>query len=114
MYCLDVVEKPFYRDGRMSKEDRMLWTVKLNGRGEPVRARLGADREPVISDPALRIANLSGLDLNVRNVAVLELPASYFGKSEFKPGDRVSLSSDLSTHCQAYQTRWDVTLTLAR
>lgn len=109
VYCLDLVEKAFYRDGRMPKEDRMLWTVGVNGdASRTIRARLGGARDPLISNPAVRLENLSGVDLNVRNVAAMELPAALFGKAEFKPGDRVTFTAELSTHSAAYTTRWEV------
>jgi hypothetical protein len=112
VYCLDFVENAFYRDGRIPKGDRMLWTVRTAGSDRPIRARLGAAREPVISDPSLRLESLSGVDLDVRNVAVLELPARLFGKERFAPGDSIEFSSTLTTHCQAYATEWHGRLTL--
>jgi hypothetical protein len=106
VYCLDIVEAAYYRDGRVPKEDRMLWEVKVAGRDGPVRARLGAARDPVINDPSLRLENLSGLDLNVRNVAVLELPARLFGRGELRAGEKVGFSTTLDTHCGAYRVEW--------
>jgi hypothetical protein len=112
VYCLDVVEAEYYRDGRVPKGDRMLWQVEVSG-GAPVRARLGAARDALVSDPSLRLENMSGLDLNVRNAAVLELPARLFGKTALGAGDAVALASTLDTHCGAYRVQWDVKGVLA-
>ena len=113
VYCLDIVEAAFYRDGRIPKEDRMLWTIRLPGRPEPIRARLGASREPIVNDATLRLQALSGLDLNVRNVAAIELPAALFGKTELRADDVIEFSTTLTTHGQAYTTDWAGRLTLA-
>ena len=79
---------------------------------EPVRARLGAGREPIVSDATVRLQNLSGLDLNVRNVAVLEWPARRVGKDRFQGGDTIELSVSLQTHAQAYRVEWKGTFVL--
>ena len=116
VYCLDVVEKQFYRDGRVPKEDRMLWTIRLGAgeTGQVIRARLGAAREPIVSDATLRLESLSGVDLDVRNATAIELPARRFGIDRFAPGDVVQFSSTLSTHCGAMVTEWQGRLTLSR
>ena len=77
-----------------------------------MRARIGAGREPLVSDARVRVENLSGLDLNVRNIAAMEVPAELLGKDEFKAGDTVELDCTLLTHCQAYRMEWKGTFTL--
>lgn len=59
LYAIDIVEAASYRDSSVPKIDRALWTVAISGR-EIVRARLGAAREPLVSNPAVRVENLSG------------------------------------------------------
>jgi len=66
----------------------------------------GAEAEPIINEPAVRIANLSGVNLNVRNIAAMELPAQLFDKRQFKAGDVIEFSSTLLTHCHAYRVEW--------
>jgi hypothetical protein len=73
---------------------------------EPIRARLGAGREPIVNDPTVRLENLSGLNLNVRNLAILELPAQRLGREEFRTGETIELTVSLVTHCQAYRMDW--------
>ena len=80
--------------------------------GEPLRARIGAGREPLVNDPAVRVENLSGVDLNVRNIAAVELPARRAGVASFKAGDTVRLAVTLRTHLGAYQVAWRGTFPL--
>ena len=107
LYCHDFVEDAYYPDKRVPKRDRMLWTVILGGAGgTEVRARLGAAHDPVVSDERVRVENLSGTDLKVRNVAALKLPASLLGRDALREGDSVRVSSSLATHCAAYAVSW--------
>jgi hypothetical protein len=94
------------------KYDRPLWVVEANGLG-PIRARIGAGREPLVNDPGVKVLNLSGLNLNVRNLAILEIPAQRLGKERLKAGDSIDLNVTLATHCQAYSIRWKGQFTLA-
>jgi hypothetical protein len=115
LYCLDFVEDEYYSDGRMSKDDRMHWTVTVNRAGSAprtLRACLGAGREPILSDPGVRAWNLSGTGLKVRNVAILELPAAWFGKAKLASSDVAELSSELFTHCATYRVQWQSRLAL--
>jgi hypothetical protein len=110
IYGWDIVEDAFYSGRSVPKSDRPLWVVNCQ---PPIRARLGAGREPIISDPAIVVHNLSGLNLLVRNIAVMELPAARFGKSAFAVGDSVEISSTLLTHAQAYRMDWQGRFRLA-
>lgn len=110
VYGWDIIEDAYYRDRSVPKGDRPVWTVELNGR--PIRARLGAGREPLVNDPEVSVSNLSGLNINVRNLAVMEIPAKRLGKDQFRTGDSVKLICNLVTHGQAYQMDWKGTFTL--
>ena len=105
LYTLEIIEPTYYQGGVTPKQDRTLWTVEIN-QAKPVQARLGADREPLVNDPSARIENLSGPDMNVRILAIMELPATRFGLGPFKAGDELELSSALLTHLQAYRVEW--------
>ena len=105
LYAFDVIEDAYYRNKSVPKEERALWTVALRD-GEAIRARIGAGREAIVNDPGVRLENLSGLNLNVRNVAILELPAERFGRKRFRAGDTINLNSTLLTHAQAYRVEW--------
>jgi len=111
LYALDVTEDTFYRDRAVPEADRALWAVHVPGR-EPLRIRLGAGRQPVVSDPAVRVKNLSGVFLTVRNIAALELTAKQWGRERFSPGDRIEFDSTLWTHCRSYRMEWKGTFTL--
>lgn len=112
LYGFDIIEDVYYRNKSVPKEERALWTVKLR-EGETIRARIGAGREAIVSDPSVRLENLSGLNLNVRNVAIVELPAERFGKKRLRTGDTIDLNTTLLTHAQAYRVEWKGTFQLA-
>lgn len=105
LYALEFVEDAYYQNRSVPKGDRPVWLVQVNGQ-EPVRARIGAGREPLVNDPTVRVENLSGLNLNVRNVAFMELTARRLGKDRFQAGDTIELSSTLLSHGQAYRVEW--------
>ena len=89
----------------MPKQDHALWTVQVNG-CEPIRARLGAGREALVNSERVRVESISGLNLNVRNVAALEVLAELFGKAALKAGDEIELAVSLVTHGRAYTMEW--------
>ncbi len=111
LYALDIVEDAYYRSTSVPKQDRALWTVQVNG-GEPIRARLGAGREALVNNERVRLESISGLNLNVRNVAALEVPTELFGKAWLKAGDEVDLAVSLVTHGRAYTMEWRGRFTL--
>jgi hypothetical protein len=112
LYVTDIVEPAYYRSASIPKQDRALWTVSLDGR-ELVRARIGAGREPLLNEPRMRLENLSGVSLNVRNIAILEVPASLLGRSELRAGDRLALDTVLLTHGRAYRQQWSGAFSLS-
>jgi hypothetical protein len=105
LYAQDVVEDIFYRDKIVRASDRAEWIVSGDS-NKTVRARIGAGMEPIANDPTVRLANISGLSGEVRNIACMELPASLFGKSRFRAGDKIDLTSSFFTHCRAYRVEW--------
>jgi hypothetical protein len=111
LYALDIVESAYYRGSSVPKNDRALWTVQIDS-GKRVRARIGAGREPLVSDAQVRLENLSGLNLNVRNVAALELPAKLMGRDRLEAGDSFQLDSTLLTRGGAYRVQWQGKFTL--
>ena len=64
------VERSFYRDRSIPKSARALWIVRFND-GPPVKARIGSGREPIVNDSTLLVENLSGWNLNVRDIAFM-------------------------------------------
>ncbi|MFO1496941.1 MAG: hypothetical protein U1G07_00845 [Verrucomicrobiota bacterium] len=114
LYSQDVVEDAFYRSKVVPKNDRAEWTVLAGPEHRPVRARIGGGMEAIVNGPTARVINLSGVNLNVRNIAAMELPARYFGRRRLAAGDIVELSSTLLTHCQAYRVDWSGRFTLLK
>ena len=105
LYAFDIVERDYYRDASVPKMDRALWTIRVDGR-VPVHARIGAGREALVDEERVRLESLSGLNLNVRNVAAMELPAALLGRAGFKAGDEIELDVSLLTHARAYRMEW--------
>ena len=69
-------------------------------------------RWPAWRKSAARVVNLSGVYMNTRNIAALELPARLLGKARFKPGDTIELDSTFFTHCRADRVVWKGKFTL--
>ena len=111
LYAHDIIEEAYYRGKSVPKGDRAVWTVKAAG-GEPIRARIGSGREGITSDPEVRLENVSGVNLNVRNIAILELPARKFGRQRLRAGDTLDLSSTFLSHGEAYRVEWQGTFRL--
>lgn len=111
LYALDIVEDAYYRGASVPKQDRALWTAQING-GETIRSRLGAGREALVNHERVRLESISGLNLNVRNVAALEVPAELLGKAALKAGDEIELAVSLVTHGRAYTMEWRGRFTL--
>jgi hypothetical protein len=97
----------------VAESGRAEWTVSVAKSSEPIRARIGAGAEPTVSEPSVRIVNLSGVNLNVRNIAAVELPSKLFAKDRFKPGDTIEVTSTFFTHCRAYRVEWKGKFTLS-
>jgi hypothetical protein len=112
IYAQDVVEDGLYRARTVPESDRAEWTVQAGKARRTVHARIGAGGRAVVSEPAVRVVHLSGLNLNTRCLAAMALPASLFGRSRFEPGDRVTFASTFHAHCQGYRVEWGGTFTL--
>jgi len=112
LYGMDIIEDAYYRSRSVPKGDRPLWTVKFGGQ-ELIRARLGAGREPIANDPTIRIVNLSGVNLNVRKLAIMEIPSKRLGFKQLQLGDAIELDISLLTHCQAARVDWNGRFKLA-
>jgi hypothetical protein len=112
LYGQDFAEAEYYRDKIIPEVDRAQWVVTLGGGHEPIQVRLGPGGSPVCNQPAVRIANLSGVYMNTRNIAAMEIPAKLFGKSRFKPGDTIEFGSTYLTHARADSVQWKGRFTL--
>ena len=111
-FVIDIVEPDYYRDGKIPDVDRALWTLRIND-GEPISVRVGAGKDPVISDPTIGIKSISGVYHDVRCITVVELKAKYFGKEKLRPGDEIELNASFVPHARAYRLDWSGKFTLA-
>jgi hypothetical protein len=82
-------------------------------RREPLRIRLGAGRKPILNDSAARIRHLSGVNLTVRSITAIALPAASMGRKKFQAADTIQLSSTFLTHGGCYRMDWNGVYTLA-
>jgi hypothetical protein len=106
LYASDIVEDSYYRTKTVPEVDRAQWQVAIGQTRPPIHVRLGPGAPPACDEPAARVVNLSGIYMNTRNIAALELPARLFGKARFKPGDTIELDSTFFTHCRADRVEW--------
>jgi hypothetical protein len=112
LYAQDIVENNYYRNKIVPEVDRAQWHVAISQTRPPIHVRLGPGGPPACDEPAARIVNLSGVYMNTRNIAALELPAKLFGRARFKPGDTIELGSTFFTHCRADRVEWRGKFTL--
>lgn len=106
LYAQDIAEEAYYRNKIVPEVDRAEWIISIGETNKPLRARLGPDAPPVCDEPAVRIVNLSGVYMNTRNIAAVELSAKLFGKERFKAGDTIEFGSVFFTHCRADRVEW--------
>jgi hypothetical protein len=105
LVALDLVESAYYRSTSMPKVDRAQWTLSVGGR--PVgSARIGAGREALVTDERIRVESLSGMDVDVRNVAVMEVPVSVLGRAGLAAGQEVELEVAWVSHARARRVEW--------
>ena len=112
IYSQDIVEEIYYRNKIVPAVDRAEWIISLGETNRPIHARLGPGAPPVCDEPTVRLVNLSGANMNTRNIAAVELPAKLFGKAQFKSGDTINFDSTFFTHCRADRVAWKGTFTL--
>jgi hypothetical protein len=112
-YVIDIAEPNYYKSGEIPEADRAEWKVQLNAMAT-ITARVGAGKQPVIDNPAVRIVSLSGTYQQVRCIAAIEVPASQLGKDRLSAGDHISLKSSFNTLGRANHIEWSGELELAK
>ncbi|HXB60539.1 MAG TPA: hypothetical protein VNU95_13285, partial [Candidatus Acidoferrales bacterium] len=112
VYAQDFAEENYYRNKIVPEVDRAEWIVSIGETNKPIHARLGPGAPPICDETAVRLVNLSGVYMNTRNIAALELPAKLFGKEQFKVGDTIEFGSTFFTHCRADRVEWKGKFTL--
>lgn len=112
VYSQDLAEADYYKDGVIPEADRAEWIVSPGVNRAPIHVRLGPGGAPIWDQPDVRVVNLSGVYMNTRNIAAMELPAKLFGKTTFKRGDSIELDSTLFTFARADRVQWQGKFTL--
>lgn len=112
LYAQDIVEDTYYRNKMVPEVDRAEWLITIGKTRKPIHARLGPGGPAVCDEPGVRLTNLSGIYMNTRNIAAVELPAKLFRKARFKPGDSIEMGSTFFTHCRADCVEWKGKFTL--
>jgi hypothetical protein len=106
LYAQDIAEANYYRDQHVPEVDRAEWIVSFGQANRSIHVRLGPGAPPICDEPAARIVNLSGVYMNTRNIAALQLPARLFSTAGFKAGDAIEFGSVFSTHGRADRVEW--------
>jgi hypothetical protein len=106
LYAQDISEVNYYRDKMPHEEDRAEWIVSPGGTDKAIHVRLGPGGTPKCDEDAVRIANLSGIYMNTRNIAAMEIPAKLFGKTKLKAGDKITFDATFFTQCRADRVEW--------
>lgn len=112
LYAQDFAEPDFYKDKMIPEVDRAQWIVSPSKSGKAIHIRLGPGGPATCDESSARIANLSGVYMNTRNIAAIELPAKLFGKAQFKAGDKIEFGSEFFTHARADHVEWKGKFTL--
>jgi hypothetical protein len=111
-YVIDIVEPDYYRTREVPEADRAAWTIRVND-GEAISVQIGSGKPPAASDPSLRIESLGGTYHDVRCITAIDLPVAKVNKDALRPGDKITLDSNYTTHGGAYRMDWQVELVLA-
>ena len=101
----DGVEKEYYRGGFIPKDDRALWSVRIGGK-EIARARIGAGREAMVNDAAVRVESIPMAAGSAWMTAAMEVPIKVIGKNSFGVGDDIEIESILVGHAGVSRVEW--------
>ena len=112
VYVLDVIDSECYRGRGVPAADRGQWRVQL-GDSQRVVVRICSGEPPEVGDPTIRVESLSGVDHDLRSVAVLEFPAQRLAAERLNPGDRIDLDAGYVTHGRAHRIEWKSGFTLS-
>jgi hypothetical protein len=114
LYAQDFAEAEYYGNKIAPEADRAQWIISIVNMDRPIHVRLGPGGPPSCDEPSAEVANDSGEYMNTRNIAAIQLPAKLFGKTEFKPGDKIEFNSTYLTQARADHVEWKGKFTLSR
>jgi hypothetical protein len=109
LYAQDFAEPVFYRNKIVPESDRAEWLITIGE--QAIHARLGPGAA-ICSEPGVRLVNLSGIHMNTRNVAAVEVPAKLLGRDRWRAGDTIELAATYFTHCRDDRMEWKGRFTL--
>jgi hypothetical protein len=112
-YVIDIAEPNHYKSGEIPEADRAEWKIQLNAMA-PISARVGAGKQAVIDNSAVRIVSLSGTYQKVRCITAIEVPANQLGKTQLAAGDHITLKSSFNTLGRANRMDWSGEVVLAK
>jgi len=101
----DAVEAGYYRGGYIPKEDRAVWSVRIAGR-EVARARIGAGREGLVNNAAVRVESIPGVAGSAWMTAAMEVPVKVLERKELAAGDEIEIDCALLSHARASRVEW--------
>ncbi len=109
IHATDFVDSSLYAGGVIPEQERMSWTVWIDGRETPIRVRLGAGR------PA-RVDGISAFHrewvASTRSTFFISIPSKTFGHRALRAGDAVSIRAEFATHSRAETSEWNAKLRL--
>lgn len=111
LHSMGFLEAAAYRAGAVPECDRSLWTIRFGSPSRTVCIRFGSGREPVSSEPEVRVMAADPTD-DVRSVVAAVLPARLFGLRQLTAGVSVPLDATLDTAGRCDHVRWRKTLKL--
>ena len=112
IYVQDPIDSAYYRDAEIPDSDRAIWTVQL-GDAAPIVMRVGCGKKASVDGPELRVESISGVNHDVRCIAIVEVPAQRLGKDRFEPGEKVELKVSFLTHGHVDRMEWQGTFPLS-
>jgi hypothetical protein len=110
---MDAMESALYRWSFVPKQDRAQWGVEIDGR-EVVRVRVGSGKEPIPSNPKVRVEQITGPAPVVRTSVAMRIPVEELGRKRWSAGDKVRLKAWYETHGQVQRVEWEGSFELRR
>lgn len=113
--AMDPVETTYYKSGVSPVADSEWVRISGAGLSHPLDLLLRDTKSKQAeewTDSGVTIRRYGPVG-NVRNAAVLELPASLFGRVRFAPGDLLRLHVTFFTHARGYRMDWAIDSRLA-
>jgi hypothetical protein len=99
------MEAGYYRSGWVPKEDRALWSVRID-RKEVAKARIGGGREGMVNNAAVRVESIPVAATSAWMTAAMEVPVKELGRKELGAGDEIEVECELVSHGRGRRVEW--------